>query len=147
MTLHIDGNQFRLGELEPVSQLRYVYANQRVYLQPDFIIPLLQSGSSAFTDLQVTGNVLKVSIDKNTINETRHWDNLKAIAILKRPAPEISPIATIKITESPDTTRSFALYAETNGVILVEEKQEFGYLLANQQTSELGLGSQTKIVD
>lgn len=60
--LRVNDHLFKLGMVEPVSQLRYVSANDRIYLQADYVIPLLQSPRSTFTNLDITKAVRAVSI-------------------------------------------------------------------------------------
>lgn len=64
--LRVNRNLFRLGAIEPVSQLRYVAADTKIYLQADYVIPLLQSPKSTFTDLSVTKTVDAVTIIAHT---------------------------------------------------------------------------------
>jgi hypothetical protein len=66
--LRVNNNLFTLGAIEPVSQLRYVSAKTRVYLQADYVVPLLRSPKSTFTDLSVTESVDSVSMTVYSIS-------------------------------------------------------------------------------
>jgi len=67
VTLTVDGNPYELGSVEPVSNLRYVKADKRIYLQPDTVIPLLRAANNAFVDLKITAEVQQVSIGGSSL--------------------------------------------------------------------------------
>ncbi|OED35452.1 hypothetical protein AB833_29945 [Chromatiales bacterium (ex Bugula neritina AB1)] len=141
VSLRIDDNLFSLGQLEPVSQLRYVYANKQVYLQPDFIMPLLQAGYNAFTDLLVTAEVSEVSIDNKAVENIQLWSELQSIGIVRKPDTNVPALASITVIEKDKPPRTFNLYSQGNGVTLVDEGFGYGYLLAPEQTAALGLSN------
>ena len=98
--LRIDNNLFLLGNIEPVSQLRYVSANNKVYLQADHIVPLLQSPGSTFTNLRIAKSVDAVDLDLHLSDadnptatsrkspssvlpeQLSRWSNLDALAVI-----------------------------------------------------------------
>lgn len=125
ITLTINNASYEFGTLEPVSKLRYVRANDRVYLQPDSVIPLLSATNNAFIDLRVTGKVEQLKIGDTVLQKPANWSNLMATDVLtEAPAGEG---LNIQLTES---SRTLTLVAKvTDAGYSLSHENGFHYLL------------------
>lgn len=139
VTIDIDGKQFQLGELEPVSKLRYVLANDKVYLQADHVIPMIKAGTSAFLDLVLTDSVSLVEIDQQPLPGPELWSSLTALGIVPRSELDTQPLTAITIVQKNKDHMIFHLHVQEDVVILVSPSQRYGYLISQQQAKQLGL--------
>lgn len=139
ITMEIDGHQFQLGELEPVSKQRYVLAEDHVYLQADHVIPMLRAGTSAFLDLQLTNTVTKVEIDEHEIHNPEAWSSLKALGIVPRSKLNTDPITTVTVTQQNKGKSTLQLHVQEGVIILASPLNRYGYLISQQQSTQLGL--------
>ncbi len=137
VTLNIDNHQFHFGAVEPVSQLRYVLAGDHIYLQPDYVLPLLKAGHSAFIDLQVTDQVLQVTIEDQLVDDTGAWSALRSLDIVT--PPSAPALASIAIKDANHSDRHYTLHQHANGPTLVNDTDQFGYLLSATQAAALGV--------
>ena len=156
--LQINNQTFLIGDIEPVSQLRFVSAKDRIYLQADHIIPLLQSARSTFTDLLVTGKVKTVELDYQTpesdsgstqtepqantkpisADQLSHWSNLKALAVMDADALDETTIAVATLSlEEGD--KQFEITPLQSHLTLRPVDAKFAYVLSEQQASKLGV--------
>ncbi len=166
--LSVDNNLFLLGDIEPVSQLRYVSANNKVYLQADHIVPMLQSPKSTFTNLNITKSVTSVDLvlhqtnasntanasaadDKTagtatataTVEQLSHWSDLDALAVIDADILEQPPIGTATITaatkHTDDTKKHFEIAHYQQLIALHPKDSKFAYLISQEQASTLGI--------
>jgi len=158
--LQVNEQTFLLGDIEPVSQLRYVSANNRVYLQADHIVPLLKSIKSTFTDLRITGSVESVEIvyqnsnsdpelpdtdpqviiEPITTSSDRHsrWSNLDALSVIDAQLLDQPPFALVTLRVASGD-RQFEIIPMQNRVALRPREAQFAYVLSEQQVSNLGI--------
>lgn len=137
VTLKIGDATFDFGTIEPVSQLRYVRANNRVYLQPDSVMPLLSANNNAFLNLKITGNVQSVSIDNEKLVALDAWSNLTAMDLVTTPETSAdNPSLVIQVTENGEPGKILATHTSEGYVI---SKQQFHYLLGTATAESIGL--------
>lgn len=139
VTIDIDGKQFQLGELEPVSKLRYVLADNRVYLQADHVIPMIRAGATAFLDLGLTDSVTAVEINQQSIQNPESWSSLKALGIVPNSKLDTDPVFSITIKQKSKDNQIFQVYVQEDVVILSSPSKRYGYLISQQQSEQLGL--------
>jgi len=153
--LRVDGNLFLLGLIEPVSQLRYVAANNKVYLHADHIVPLLQSPASTFTDLNITLSVESVDIQfpaksASTGNDRgkdgvesavqlSEWNDLEALTVINANLIKQPLMATATVYKSADSSTRFDIFPFQQHVALHPQKSEFAYLITEQRAEQLGI--------
>ena len=137
--VEIDNQLFQIGQLEPVSQMRYTLANNRVYLQPDHVLPLLRAGEKAFVDLTISNHVTNVQINNNKLSDMSAWSNLNALGLITPEQISGQPLAKITVTEKKTGTSSFQLYAVDGIAALMQVSGKYGYLLSARQAEALGL--------
>lgn len=138
VTLKIDAAEYQFGAIEPVSKLRYVRSGDRVYLQPDKVLPMLSAADNVFMDLKVTNKVEQLTIDGQSIEQAEAWSDLMAVGIV-----DINQIKTedrmvqIKLLEENQTRLLTGRYTERGYTITSDE--DFTYLLSNASATTLGL--------
>ncbi|MEM7257991.1 MAG: hypothetical protein AAF404_11440, partial [Pseudomonadota bacterium] len=137
--LEIGSYQYQLGQLEPVSQLRYVLAGDTVYLQADEVIPLLHAGQHAFIDLAITDKVSGISINDTPLENTANWSDLQSLGLIQTQAIDIAPIAIITITDEQNRPQILNMYSIDGVAVLAASDRDYGYLLSAKQVSELEL--------
>ncbi len=137
--MEIGAKSFKFGQLEPVSQQRYVLAGQRVYLQSDNVVPLLQAGANAFIDLSLTDSVKAVAINNKKLEIIDAWSNLNSPGLI--PSAKISnpPVAHINVTTSDNLKIQLELYSVDNFAVLHSSGEHYGYLLSAAQAEALQL--------
>ena len=138
VTLKIDAEEYHFGAIEPVSNLRYVLSGDRVYLQPDTVLPMLSAVDSVFMDLRVTNKVEQLTIDEQLVEQPEIWSDLTAVGIvdISQINPEGQP-AQIKLMEENQTRLLTAVYSDY-GYTITSDK-DFTYLLSNATATTLGL--------
>ncbi len=162
--LRIDNNLFLLGNIEPVSQLRYVSANDTVYLQADHVLPLLQSPKSTFTNLTIASSVDSVELeihlsdtdDTTTDNTTagnpsRHsatpvspeqlsqWSNLEALAVIDAQLLDQTPVATATVDQTATDKKSYDIIRFQKYIALYPSGAKYAYLVSQEQADKLGI--------
>jgi len=150
--LRLNDNLFLLGDIEPVSQLRYVSANHRVYLQADHIVPLLQSAKSTFTDLNIATSVNAVILEQPTsaastgapttpvpAEQLTHWDNLDALTIVNADLLDQPSIAGVTVHQTAGHSKSFDISRFQQHVALRPPDANYAYLISEEQASKLGI--------
>jgi hypothetical protein len=137
--LEIDNQLYQIGQLEPVSKMRYTLANNRVYLQADHVLPLLRAGQKAFVDLTVSGTVTSVQINDNNLPDVSAWSNLDALGLITPEQVSGQPLAVITVNAKKSRIRSFQLYAVDGIAALLNESGKYGYLFSARQAETLGL--------
>lgn len=151
LTLRLDEHEFLLGDIETVSQLRYVMANDHVYLQADHIVPLLQSARSTFTDLRISDAVESVDIHstngETSANATQlaAWDKLDALAVIdaamiEAEMPDRITDASVTLQLSADNKRStLQVIPFREYVALQPDDKKYAYLVSEEQALALGV--------
>jgi len=134
VTLTINNEQYQLGSIEPVSGLRYVRANEHVYLQPDSVLPLLSAANNTFTDLKISNDVQQVSIANTEFKQPVRWSNLHAIDFVKSAS---GTGIEISLKQNNNTLRLTAHQSE-NGYVL-SHPNGFHYLLDKATAANIGL--------
>lgn len=151
--LRVDDNLFLLGDIEPVSQLRYVSANNKVFLQADHIVPLLHSLKSTFTDLQITESVSTVTIEKlpsdndtavtsastATAAQLSYWDHLHALTVVDSDVLKDAPAAVVSIDQSKDDSERVYISHYQQHIALRPHQSDFAYIISEDQASKLGI--------
>jgi len=154
--LRVNGNLFLLGDIEPVSQLRYVSANNKVYLQADHIVPLLQSPRSTFTDLEIVKSAESVELQLHTgqINtsdngsnsttflsaeQLSHWNDLNALMIIDADLLDRTSTAVAIVSLPAGDTRHLDIFPFQQHVALRPATSAFAYLISEQQAEKLGI--------
>lgn len=164
--LRIDNNLFLLGNIEPVSQLRYVSANDTVYLQADHVLPLLQSPKSTFTNLTITKSVESVELeihlpdtDDTTTDNTRagnphpsrhsptpvspeqlsQWSNLEALAVIDAQLLDQTPVATATVDQTAADKKSYDIVRFQKYIALYPSGAKYAYLVSEEQADKLGI--------
>ena len=138
IVLKIDKAEFIIGAIEPVSNLRYVKTQNKVYLQPDTLLPLLNAAGSVFIDLKITDQVESIRIGNTTLESPDQWSELTAIAILPQPVTSTNINIDISIIQTDKKPLHLnAIHTEDGYVI----SNEYGhhYLLNEQTAKSLGL--------
>ncbi len=139
VVLEIDTHKYQLGQIESVSQMRYVMANERVYLQADQVIPLLHAGQKAFVDLNVTKQVVAADINGSGVADPALWSNLAALGLITSEQVTSESSATINITPQNSRKVSYQLHWLDGIAALVVDSGDYGYLLSSEQSQLLGL--------
>ena len=139
VVLEIDAFKYQLGQMESVSQMRYVMANNKVYLQADQVIPLLHAGQKAFVDLAVTNQVTAIKINGQDVADPTLWSNLGALGLITPEQITGEAAATIAIATKHSRQRNYTLHSIGGIAALVVENGDYGYLLGTQQAESLGL--------
>jgi len=137
--LTVDGATYELGTVEPVSNLRYVRANKRIYLQPDTVIPLLSASNNAFVDLKITAEVEQISIGESSMEQPERWSNLQAIDIVESPS---GPGLDVTLKQHKQTVNLIARKSD-NGYVL-SAANGFHYLLNTATAESIGLAERLK---
>lgn len=137
--LDIDSFEYQLGQLESVSKMRYILANNKVYLQADHVLPLLRAGQKAFVDLKVSDAVTGVEINDTKISEISAWSNLDALGLIKPEQINSQAVATINIDSRKSGNHRYQLHSVDGIAALVVESGRYGYLLSARQSENLGL--------
>lgn len=138
--LEIDGHPFKLGNIEPVSKMRYVLAADKVYLQADHVIPMLRASTSAFVDLAITSAVTGVTIDDIKQANPQSWSGLRALGIISR--ENITEDAAASVVVKQETSdRQFNLHYQQGSTLLISPQQAFGYILSPEQIIQLNLAA------
>jgi acyl carrier protein len=130
---------YRIGQLEPVSQLRYVLANNRVYLQADTVIPLLHAGQSAFVDLTMTRKVTGVTINQQELDNADQWSNLKSLGVIAQENIANDPVARIALTSANNQRQDLYLHSVDGVAVLSFSGEKYGFLLSDEQARTLNL--------
>lgn len=158
VALKVDGLEFLIGDIEPVSQLRFVAAKNRVYLQADHIVPLLQSPKATFTDLNISGKVDSVDIaypdqklahtrqsdlETSITDKPSHWSNLQALGVVDASLLDTPTFGSVTLTLDSGKKQLFHLYhLQQHGPqygVLRPANAAFAYLLNSEQTTTLGI--------
>lgn len=138
ITLKLNEAVFQFGTIEPVSNLRYVRSGERVYLQPDTVLPMLSAADNVFVDLKITGNVDRVTIGTTIFEQPDVWSDLKAIDIIgKKPADPADTSIKIQLLENDESRLLTATHTEAGYTITSENN--FIYLLSTTTAQSLGL--------
>ncbi len=137
ITLKIDSATYEFGSVEPVSKLRYVLADDRVYLQPDSVIPLLSGASNAFIDLKITEQVESISIGNTPVTQPDLWSNLTAIDVTPKSAILSDAGLKINLVQNGKTLTLTAVRSGKGYVISSENG--FDYTLSAESANSLGL--------
>ena len=159
--LRIDNNLFLLGNIEPVSQLRYVSANDTVYLQADHVLPLLQSPKSTFTNLTIARSVESVELEihlSDTGNTTagnphpsRHsptpvspeqlsrWSDLEALAVIDAQLLDQTPVATATVDQTAADKKRYDIIRFQKYIALYPSDAKYAYLVSEEQADKLGI--------
>ena len=157
--LRIDNNLFLLGNIEPVSQLRYVSANDTVYLQADHVLPLLQSPKSTFTNLTIASSVESVELEihlsdaDNTTagNPSRRsptpvspeqlsqWSDLEALAVIDARLLDQTPVATATVDQTAADKKSYDIIRFQKYIALYPSGAKYAYLVSEEQADKLGI--------
>jgi len=144
--VQIDDHRFSFGQIEPVSQQRYVQAGDKIYLQPDEVIPVLQAGSSAFIDLQITRKVSSVSVNNHDLPDIDIWNNLKALGIVSMNAVTPSPVTSVIISDKEADPSVLYIYSIDQSLVLQPENASYGFLLSSAQAKDLGLADYVQVL-
>lgn len=139
VTVEIGSQQYLLGQIEPVSQLRYVLANNTVYLQDDDVIPLLHAGQQAFVDLKLTGQVTEVKLNNQPVDDPTAWSDLMALGLIKSDAIHTDPIARVTVQDDNKDYQQLNIHTVDGIAVLTASDQDYGYLLSDEQTQKLQL--------
>ena len=159
--LRIDNNLFLLGNIEPVSQLRYVSANDTVYLQADHVLPLLQSPKSTFTNLTIASSVESVELEihlSNTDDTTAgnphpsrrsptpvspeqlsQWSDLEALAVIDAQLLDQTPVATATVDQTAADKKSYDIIRFQKYIALYPSGAKYAYLVSEEQADKLGI--------
>jgi len=140
ITLKIDNREFFIGAMEPVSQLRYVRSEDRVYLQPDIIVPLLSAASNPFINLMLTSTVNEVKVGDTRIETSADWSNLRATSTLPKPGVKENLHVKIDIRQTNGKTIQLVATLSDAGYVL-SHGNGFHYLLDNITAEKLELAS------
>ncbi len=137
--IKINNAEYHLGTIEPVSKLRYVRSGNRVYLQPDTIIPMLSAVDTVFVDLKITNRVEQITIGNTALEQPEAWHDLKALSVVdsNSPSTETNSSIEIHITEESQTQVMTAAHSEQGYTITND--QNFTYLLSDSTAEKLGL--------
>jgi len=135
-TLRIDSKEYQLGTTEPVGNLRYVKAADKVYLQPDKVLPILSAANNAFIDLGITDQVQHISVGETSLEHTEEWSNLMAVSVIAETASQ-TPGTEIKLTQNRQTSKLIARHSDAGYTLTTENG--FQYLLDPQTAESLGL--------
>jgi hypothetical protein len=150
ITLRLDEHEFLLGDIETVSQLRYVLANDHVYLQADHIVPLLQSPKSTFTDLRITdaikGADIRTKTGETSLNDTQlaAWDKLDALAVIDAAmidaeTPDRTEDASVVLQLAANKRNTLHVVPFREYVALQPKDKNFAYLISEEQALALGV--------
>jgi len=139
ISLEIDDFSFAIGQREQVSQLRYVKANDDIYLQADNVIPMLQAGQSAFVDLAVTGKVKSVQVNQQPLADVDAWSNLQSLGLIAAEKINSPAVAELRLTSPDHHQQTFALHSVEGIAVMIFEGDAYGYLLSTDQAQSLGL--------
>ncbi len=137
ITLKLDKATYEFGSVEPVSKLRYVRANDRIYLQPDSVIPLLSAASNAFIDLKVTAQVQSIKIGDTPLAQADLWSNLTAIDVTPKKPKLPGTGINVNLVQNGKPLRLTAVHTD-NGYVISSENG-FDYTLSAQAAKSLGL--------
>ena len=129
--LAIDNQWFEFKSIEPVSGLRYVVAADRIYLQPDRVVPLIQAGVQMAIDRKIADVCGSVANECNPV----------ALAASHLAAHESSDASTgeIDLKLASGKTESYTLYNEGELHALHRAGTTFRYVLAASTAAQLGL--------
>lgn len=139
VSLEIGPHVYQIGRLEPVSQQRFVLANDIVYLQPDNVIPLLHAGQSAFVDLTLTNQVAEVAINEQSIDNIAPWSNLLSLGVIDPETIASDPVARIALTTDDNQQQNLNLHSFDGVAVLISSDEKYGYLLSAEQADALNL--------
>lgn len=140
ITLKIDGDEFHFGDIEPVSKLRYVRANNHIYLQPDYVIPLLGAANNAFVDLKISNDVQQLRVGESVLGNADRWSNLTALSLVENELADqysTTPGVDIELLEKNRTIKLTAYH--TNKGYVVSAENGFHYLLGSKTAESIGL--------
>lgn len=137
--IKIDNTEYHFGAIEPVSKLRYVRSGNRVYLQPDTILPMLSAADTVFVDLKITNRVERVTIGDTAFEQPEAWHDLEALSIVdtNSPGTEFNSSIEVHITEENQSRVMTAAHSE-HGYTITND-QNFTYLLSDSTAEKLGL--------
>lgn len=131
--------EFQFGELEPVSGLRYVSANKKIYLQSDTVIPMLRAGPGAFVDLTITSTPTSVLINDEVPSGIESWSHLTALGLVATEQLESIAKARITINNKQHDSTVYHLHSYNGSAALVPDNAEYGYVLSIRQSEDLGI--------
>lgn len=137
--LQLNEHQFSFGQIEPVSKMRFVHAGEKIYLQADHVIPLLQAGPNAFIDLQVSGQVHTVSIGQKSLSNIDNWQGLRALGVVAMSAVDRSPITSVRLQDAEKKLSVLDVYSINDSLVLQPQNASYGFLLSSAQVTDLGL--------
>lgn len=137
LTLRINSTEFLLGTIEPVSKLRYVRSGERVYLQPDTIVPMLASVDTVFLDFKITDHVDHITIGDTAFEQPAAWSNLKGLALINKDDYSLNNSVAIEVEENNQTRLMTVAHSKQGYTITTDEN--FTYLLADKTARSLGL--------
>lgn len=138
VVVKIDKAEFIIGATEPVSNLRYVRTQDKVYLQPDTLLALLKTANSVFIDLQITHEVESVRIGNKTLENSDAWSELSAIAILPTAVTSTNSYIDISIIQVDKKPLQLNATHTEEGYVISNEHGHH-YLLHEQTAKSLGL--------
>ncbi len=129
--LGIDNQWFEFKSIEPVSGLRYVVAADRIYLQPDRVVPLIQAGVQMAIDRKIA------EVCGSKANEC----DPVALAASHLVAHESGDASAgeIDLKLASGKTESYTLYNEGDLHALHRVGTTFRYVLAADTAALLGL--------
>ncbi len=129
--LEIDQHVFEFKTIEPVSGLRYVVANDRIYLHPDRVVPLIQA------DVQMAAN-RKIADICGAQTTPCAAATLEASHLLALEADQIA-LGEIDIQLANGKTETYSLYNADDQVALHRQGTGYLYVLDPTTTAQLGL--------
>lgn len=140
--LKIDDFAFALGNVEPVSSLRYILAGDTVYLQPDQIVPMLSAGVEAFVDMRppTAGTKIESPVTSSAAEQDQlaAWSGLRAQAVLGHTNQD-TPIRNLPIAKENGDIIALAVYRAGDSVSLHWPNKPYRYRLSAQDASALKL--------
>ena len=129
--LMIDENLFEFKSIEPVSGLRYVVAADRIYLQSDRVVPLIQA------DPQMAMN-RKIAISCGTAATPCTPVTLEASHLVQHDTRQVAS-GEIDLQLANGKIESYSLYNANGRVALHRPGTTFRYVLDPATTTQLGL--------
>lgn len=129
--LGIDGHWLEFKSIEPVSGLRYVVANDRIYLQPDRVVPLLQAGVQFALDRRLATVCGSADDACNPIA-------IEATQLIAH-RPDEPAAGEIDVLLANGKKQSYTLYTTGRQIALHRRGTQFRYVLPTESAEQLGL--------
>lgn len=146
-TIIANNQRIDIGNTDLTGERRYIKRGERIEFIPEWILPLLEGGLSALSNLQVVEDVItSVTVDKlgstqsNISEDPTKWQQLTAQQITPWPMPENAPLqpqysVTIK---SESDERRLQVFTTAAYAALVFEGARCAYFLPNDALSSSG---------